>query len=48
MAHRQGLQGQIDRRLQQEINEKKQAMGLKTEVTQKASYQTEEAYEMSM
>lgn len=48
MAHRQNLEKQIDRRLQQEINEKKQAMGLKTEVTQKASYQTEETYEMSM
>ena len=48
MAHRQGLQGQIDRRLKQEINKKKLAMGLKTEVTQKASYQTEETYEMSM
>ena len=48
MAHRQNLQEQIDRRLKQEINEKKLAMGLKTESTQKASYQTEEAYEMSM
>jgi len=48
MAHRQSLQEQIDRRLKQEINEKKLAMGLKTEVTQKASYQTEETYEMSM
>ena len=48
MAHRQSLQEQIDHRLKQEINEKKLAMGLKTEVTQKASYQTEEAYEMSM
>ena len=48
MAHRQGLQGQIDQKLQGKINEKKQAMGLKTEVTQKPNYQTEEAYEMSM
>ena len=48
MAHRQGLQGQIDLKLQSKINEKKLAMGLKTEVTQKASYQTEETYEMSM
>ena len=48
MAHRQNLQGQIDRRLKQQINEKKLALGLKTEVTQKASYQTEEEYEQSM
>ena len=48
LTHRQNLEKQIDRRLQQEINEKKLAMGLKTEVTQKASYQTEETYEMSM
>lgn len=48
MAHRQSLQEQIDHRLKQEINEKKLAMGLKTERTQKASYQTEETYEMSM
>ena len=48
MAHRQSLQEQIDHRLKQEIDEKKLAMGLKTEVTQKASYQTEETYEMSM
>ena len=48
MAHRQNLQEQIDRRLKQEINEKKLAMGLKTESTQKASYQTKETYEMSM
>ena len=48
IAHRQGLQGQIDQKLQSKINEKKLAMGLKTEVTQKASYQTEETYEMSM
>ena len=48
MAHRQALQGQIDHRLKQQINEKKLAMGLKIENTQKASYQTEEEYEMSM
>ena len=48
MAHRQALQGQIDRRLKQQINEKKLAMGLKIENTQKASYQTEEEYEQSM
>ena len=48
MAHRQTLQGQIDHRLQQQINEKKLAMGLKIENTRKASYQTEEEYEQSM
>ena len=48
IAHRQALQGQIDHRLKQQINEKKLAMGLKIENTQKASYQTEEEYEMSM
>ena len=48
MAHRQSLQGQIDHRLKQQINEKKLAMGLKIEGTQKASYQTEEEYEQSM
>ena len=48
MAHTQTLQGQIDHRLKQQINEKKLALGLKTEVTQKASYQTEEEYEQSM
>ena len=48
MAHRQILQGQIDRRLKQQINEKKLAMGLKIEGTQKPSYQTEEEYEQSM
>ncbi len=48
MAHCQSLQGQIDHRLKQEINEKKQAIGLKIERTQKASYQTEEEYEQSM
>ena len=48
IAHQQTLQGQIDHRLKQQINEKKLALGLKTEVTQKASYQTEEEYEQSM
>ena len=48
MAHRQSLQGQIDHRLKQQINEKKLAMGLKIESTQKSSYQTEEEYEQSM
>ena len=48
MSHRQILQGQIDHRLKQQINEKKLAMDLKIENTQKASYQTEEEYEQSM
>ena len=48
MAHRKSLQGQIDHRLKLQINEKKLAMGLKIESTQKASYQTEEEYEQSM
>ena len=48
MDHRQTLQGQIDHRLKQQINEKKLAMGLKIESTQKASYQTEEEYEQPM
>ena len=48
MVHRQALQGQIDHRLKQQINEKKLAVGLKIERTQKASYQTEEEYEQSM
>ncbi len=48
IAHQQTLQGQIDHRLKQQINEKKLAMGLKIENTQKASYQTEEEYEQSM
>ena len=48
MAHRQTLHGQIDHKLKQQINEKKLAMGLKIESTQKASYQTEEEYEQSM
>ena len=46
-AHRQSLQGQIDHRLQSVINEKKQALGIRIEKTQKPSYQTEEEYEMS-
>ena len=46
-AHQQSLQGQIDHRLKQQINQKKLAIGLKIESTQKASYQTEEEYEMS-
>ena len=48
IAHRQSLQGQIDHRLKQQINDKKLAKGLKIESTQKASYQTEEEYEQSM
>ena len=48
MAHRQSLQAQIDHRLKQQINEKKLALGLKIEGTQKVSYQTEEEYEQSM
>ena len=48
IAHRQALRGQIDHRLKQQINEKKLAMGLKIEGTQKPSYQTEEEYEQSM
>ena len=48
MAHQQSLQGQIDHRLKQQINEKKLALGLKIEGTQKPSYQTEEEYEQSM
>ena len=48
MSHRQILQGQIDHRLKQQINEKKLTMGLKIESIQKASYQTEEEYEQSM
>ena len=48
MDHRQVLQGQIDHRLKQQINEKKLTMELKIESTQKASYQTEEEYEQSM
>lgn len=47
-AQRQRLQEQIDSRLQAKIDEKKQAMGLRTERTQKPSYQTQEEYEMSM
>lgn len=48
MAHRQSLQGQIDSKLRAKINEKKQALGLRTEQTQKPTYQTQEEYDMSM
>ena len=48
MAHRQSLQEQIDSKLQAKINEKKQALGLRTERTQKPSYQTQDDYDMSM
>lgn len=48
MAHRQKLQEQIDSKLQAKINEKKQAIGLRTERTQKPSYQSQEEYDMSM
>lgn len=48
MAHRQRLQEQIDSKLQAKINEKKQALGLRTERTQEPSYQTQEEYDMSM
>ena len=47
MTHRQSLEGQIDHRLQIVISEKKQALGLRIERTQKPTYQTEEEYEMS-
>lgn len=48
MARRQVLQEQIDTKLQAKINEKKQALGLRTEKTQKPSYQTQEEYDMSI
>lgn len=48
MAHRQSLQEQIDSKLQAKINEKKQALGLRTERTQKPSYQTQDEYDMSI
>lgn len=48
MAQRQRLQEQIDSRLQAKINEKKQALGLRTERAQKSSYQSQEEYDMSM
>ena len=48
MDHQRALQSQIDHRLKQQMNEKKLAMGLKIENTQKASYQTEEEYEQTM
>ena len=47
MSHQRSLEGQIDHRLRSVINEKKQALGLRIERTQKPSYQTEEEYEMS-
>lgn len=47
-AQQQHLQDQIDSRLQAKIDEKKQAMGLRTERTQKPNYQTREEYDMSM
>lgn len=43
IAHQKSLQGQIDHRLKQQINEKKLAMGLKIESTQ-----TGAEYEQSM
>ena len=48
IAHQKSVQGQIDHRLKQQINEKKLALGLKIEGPQKPSYQTEEEYEQSM
>jgi len=48
LARRQALQDQIDSKLQAKIQEKKQAMGLRTEPTQKPTYQTQEEYNMSM
>ncbi len=48
MTQRQHLQEQIDSKLQSKINEKKQALGLRTERTQKPSYQSQEEYDMSM
>ena len=48
IAHRQSLQEQIDSKLQAKINEKKQALGLRTERTQKPIYQTQDEYDMSM
>ena len=47
-AHRQYLQEQIDSKLQAKINEKKQALGLRSERIQKPSYQTQDEYDMSM
>lgn len=47
MSHQRSLEGQIDHRLRSAINEKKQALGLRIERTQKPTYQTEEEYEMS-
>ena len=48
MAHRQSQQEQIDSKLKAKINEKKQALGLRTERTQEPSYQTQKEYDMSM
>ena len=45
MSRQRSLEGQIDHRLRSVINEKKQALGLRIERTQKPSYQTEEEYE---
>lgn len=48
MAHRQALQGQIDSRLRQKINQKKQALGIRTEHTQQSTYHlSKEEYEMT-
>ena len=47
MSHQRSLEGQIDHLLRSVINEKKQALGLRIERTQKPTYQTEEEYEMS-
>lgn len=47
ISHQRSLEGQIDHRLRSVINEKKQALGLRIERTQKPTYQTEEEYEMS-
>lgn len=48
LTRRQVLQNQIDSKLQAKIQEKKQALGLRTEPTQKPTYQTQEEYNMSM
>ena len=49
MAHRQVLQGQIDSKLRQKINQKKQALGIRTERTQQSTYHlSQEEYEMTM
>lgn len=46
-AQRRALQEQIDSKLQAKIQEKKQALGLRTEHTQQPTYQTQEEYNMS-